>query len=141
MIVQYEEILPSPEDVISTGTTGAVEIQSGDAVSCRTEGFELLANPVLARPLSIRHGRRLCASRSRRSVDKWRRRYRSGATGRQKSLPGLRCFWTRSKFMKLSKKARRHRSPLRTDEIDENLHTMLVRDTLSLASLPATGFS
>ena len=35
MIVQYEEILLSPEDVISTG---AVEIRSGDAVSGRTEG-------------------------------------------------------------------------------------------------------
>ncbi len=46
MIVQYEEILPSPEDVISTGTTGVVEIRSGDAVSCCIEGFELLSNPV-----------------------------------------------------------------------------------------------
>lgn len=49
-----------------------------------------------ARPLLMRHGRRLCASRSRQSVDRWRRRYRSGATGGQKSLPGLRCCLPRS---------------------------------------------
>ena len=49
-----------------------------------------------ARPLLMRHGRRLCASRSTRSVDRWRRRYRSGATGGQKSLPGLRCCLPRS---------------------------------------------
>jgi hypothetical protein len=49
VIVQHEEILLSPEDIISTGTPGAVEIRSGDAVFCRTEGFEPLSNPVLRR--------------------------------------------------------------------------------------------
>ena len=49
VIVQHEEILPSPEDIIWTGTSGAMEIRSGDAVSCCTEGFEPLSNPVLRR--------------------------------------------------------------------------------------------
>lgn len=36
-----------PGDIISTGTPGAVEIQSGDVVECRIEGFETLSNPVI----------------------------------------------------------------------------------------------
>jgi hypothetical protein len=35
VIVQHEEIQPSPEAIISTGTPGVVQIRSGDAVSCR----------------------------------------------------------------------------------------------------------
>lgn len=38
-----------PGDVISTGTPGAVEIQDGDVVSCRIDGFESLSNPVVRR--------------------------------------------------------------------------------------------
>ena len=49
VIVQHEEIQPSPEAIISTGTPGAVQIRSGGAVSCCTEGFEPLSNPVLRR--------------------------------------------------------------------------------------------
>lgn len=35
-----------PGDLISTGTPGAVEIKSGDRVSCRITGFAPLSNPV-----------------------------------------------------------------------------------------------
>ncbi len=38
-----------PGDVISTGTPGAVEIQDGDVLSCRIDGFEPLSNPVVRR--------------------------------------------------------------------------------------------
>jgi 2-keto-4-pentenoate hydratase/2-oxohepta-3-ene-1,7-dioic acid hydratase in catechol pathway len=38
-----------PGDVISTGTPGAVEIQDGDVLSCRIDGFEALSNPVVRR--------------------------------------------------------------------------------------------
>ncbi|MCA1717301.1 MAG: fumarylacetoacetate hydrolase family protein [Actinobacteria bacterium] len=38
-----------PGDIISTGTPGAVEIQDGDVVSCRIDGFEALSNPVVRR--------------------------------------------------------------------------------------------
>jgi hypothetical protein len=40
---------PSPGNVISTGTPGAVEIKDGDVVSCRMDGFEPLSNPVVRR--------------------------------------------------------------------------------------------
>jgi 2-keto-4-pentenoate hydratase/2-oxohepta-3-ene-1,7-dioic acid hydratase in catechol pathway len=37
----------SPGDIISTGTPGALEIQDGDVISCRIDGFEPLSNPVV----------------------------------------------------------------------------------------------
>lgn len=36
-----------PGDMISTGTPRAVQIQDGDVVECRIDGFEPLANPVV----------------------------------------------------------------------------------------------
>jgi 2-keto-4-pentenoate hydratase/2-oxohepta-3-ene-1,7-dioic acid hydratase in catechol pathway len=38
-----------PGDIISTGTPGALEIQDGDVISCRIDGFEPLSNPVVRR--------------------------------------------------------------------------------------------
>ena len=38
-----------PGDIISTGTPGAVEIQDGDVVLCRINGFETSSNPVRSR--------------------------------------------------------------------------------------------
>jgi 2-keto-4-pentenoate hydratase/2-oxohepta-3-ene-1,7-dioic acid hydratase in catechol pathway len=39
-------MLPSPGDVISTGTPGAVVLRGGDVLECRIEGFEPLKYPV-----------------------------------------------------------------------------------------------
>lgn len=38
-----------PGDIISTGTPGAVQIESGDVAECRIGGFEALVNPVRRR--------------------------------------------------------------------------------------------
>ena len=44
--VRDEGMLPSPGDVISTGTPRTVVLRDGDVLECHIEGFEPLKNPV-----------------------------------------------------------------------------------------------
>lgn len=48
-----------PGDIISTGTPGAVQIEPGDVVECRIDGFDTLVNPVGAEEDALAQGEAL----------------------------------------------------------------------------------
>lgn len=53
MIVQHEEILPSPETIILTGTPGVVEIRSGDAVCLPHRGVRAVVEPGIKEEIGL----------------------------------------------------------------------------------------